>query len=522
MRLAFLHIRKNAGTSFRFLVAENYGEAKICWEHDANKLVSAVDNTNVQVFGGHVTRNDFMPCHDESIVFCAITRNPIERIISLYNHHNSKALWAGVVPGFSAHSLHDTIINCEKFREMCNQDQCHTVSGTRTFAETIARINKGNYIIGTLNYVDLLIEKLGKMFGWRTSKITKSNRAYGSFREKISVDGKTLGVINDLVSEDIKFHEFITEQKIFISPLLQMANLHEEHKIFMQGCTLESGDRAQVDLQLTTKKLSCAPADRMAIPVVIDNKSSRILPREGNGCVKFSYHLFNKERELMLMDGIRTYLPGDIHPQERLCASVVVKAPAHCGTYYIKIGLIHDEIAWFDDDNAEHEKELELDVQDNLPDLRYGHVLNSCSPRKVPDFSMVMQMGILNDDGMGIQLKSGWYDVEHGTIPSRWTADDAAMLINSTVQQMRMMSITVTSFNKSRRCRVLLNQEEIFQETITTDLQNMVIPLALQTGENEIHVLSMDGAESPADIAELRSPDQRKLAFNVSGIEIIW
>ncbi len=88
--------------------------------------------------------------------------------------------------------------------------------------------------------------------------------------------------------------------------------------------------------------------ERTMILVRIQNKgwmtwSSRSTPNP----IYASYHWMDKKGRMIVYDGIRTPLPGDIAPGESCDVQIWIEAPARRGLYILVIDFVHEGITWF-------------------------------------------------------------------------------------------------------------------------------------------------------------------------------
>ena len=97
------------------------------------------------------------------------------------------------------------------------------------------------------------------------------------------------------------------------------------------------------------------------LPVTVKNIGKEVWRASGNYSgsatkeVRFSYHWLDKERGLFLVlhDGIRTRLPHDVAPGETVLLQAKIKAPAQEGSFVLRLTMVQEMIAWFEDRGAQ-------------------------------------------------------------------------------------------------------------------------------------------------------------------------
>ncbi|WP_321342317.1 sulfotransferase family 2 domain-containing protein [Breoghania sp.] len=90
MKIGFLHIPKAAGMSFHDALAANFPQSEICpLRHDGQYKdadFSAL-SSKYNFFSGHINFDTFQKLEVEKLI--SIVRDPIDRIVSVYNYHHN-------------------------------------------------------------------------------------------------------------------------------------------------------------------------------------------------------------------------------------------------------------------------------------------------------------------------------------------------------------------------------------------------------------------------------------------------
>ena len=114
-------------------------------------------------------------------------------------------------------------------------------------------------------------------------------------------------------------------------------------------------------------------------------------------------------------------------------------------------------------------------------------------------------------------LGSNWYRHERWqNIATRWTSNNASILVYSTEDRDYNLSFNVISFYKPRNFQIYLNGGLIHAQKIPTSFVEVEIPVKLKVGENIIRFYTPDGCQRPVDIPELKNKEDSRclsLAF---------
>jgi len=86
----------------------------------------------------------------------------------------------------------------------------------------------------------------------------------------------------------------------------------------------------------------------ISIPVEIHNQGDDDWYGDGDLPCCISYHWKDMNEETILHDGIRTPMPGSVHPGCWLAAVAAVQGPERLGQYLLEITLVQDGVCWFE------------------------------------------------------------------------------------------------------------------------------------------------------------------------------
>jgi hypothetical protein len=156
------------------------------------------------------------------------------------------------------------------------------------------------------------------------------------------------------------------------------------------------------------------------------------------------------------------------------------------------------------------------DMEDIVPEL---HLIKI---KRGEGWTRHIECHIFIADRIIIELSGGFYNLEHWQdTPTRWTSNNATILIYSPENRDSNLSFNVGSFYKPRNFQVYLNNELIHEQNILTSFVEVEIPVKLKQGENVLRFYTADGCQRPVDIPELNNMDSRCLSLAFQNITLI-
>ena len=149
--------------------------------------------------------------------------------------------------------------------------------------------------------------------------------------------------------------------------------LHEWHRAFVDAglrlhvmrvsdsfnAIYEKADGAECDLfaRFYDGRLSVldapsevAPASVFGVAIALENRGNAVWSSVSQFPVYASYHLSRRGADgdvLQSFDNVRTCLPSEIGPGQRVTLSVELTAPSEPGEYVAEIDLVHEFVTWF-------------------------------------------------------------------------------------------------------------------------------------------------------------------------------
>lgn len=133
---------------------------------------------------------------------------------------------------------------------------------------------------------------------------------------------------------------------------------------------------------------------------------------------------------------------------------------------------------------------------------------------------IVSNLEIFENGNLTPVFEEGWYPIEfYGEMDYfRWMNKESILTFNYKKKEKVKLTMSLSSFNQINRATIYLNENEIYNGDITTELQTLNLEAVLKDGENILRILS-SGTNIPNNI-DPSSNDTRELSFNISSISI--
>lgn len=217
-KFVFIHIPKSAGTSFRQMMIDAFGQDKIGWlgvnasvEDLFNEKTER--NQSYQLVGGHFSYCGARPIYGPEYQYLATLREPISRAISLHNFIITQPdhyLYEQLV----SISMLEAIETVEAFRGLIENAQCACLSPNEEKSSEIAidSIKRNNIFVNTVDQMPkiqtFLEEKTGLSFNISAYRENAGGAGYLSCEEYNSIDLKSH--LNKINEQDIELYKYIT------------------------------------------------------------------------------------------------------------------------------------------------------------------------------------------------------------------------------------------------------------------------------------------------------------------------
>lgn len=114
-----------------------------------------------------------------------------------------------------------------------------------------------------------------------------------------------------------------------------------------------------------SKKLLPDAQGKLTISVKITNNTNKDLVSSGTGrgSVWASYKWLDKKTGQQISEGDRFALEHDIAPNSSATAEVIVKFPKETGDYVLRLTMVQEMCAWFNDKNADSKYDINYNVR---------------------------------------------------------------------------------------------------------------------------------------------------------------
>jgi Wzt C-terminal domain/Sulfotransferase family len=205
--LIYLHIEKSAGSAQRLLFYTTVGNEHVYWYGVPNEQ-STKTMYDYFIVGGHQSITFY---ENKKLIFTAVVRNPVERVLSFYNYCKEVIPHFWVPLGLDASSLKNTVKFCTEFRSAINNLQCQYLCGSTRYDDAIDSILKREFLVGCIEDVDAFNSHIARHLDLVYRELPLDNIGRQDYVNDIELDAETLSEIKSLVSEDEKLYKFISQ-----------------------------------------------------------------------------------------------------------------------------------------------------------------------------------------------------------------------------------------------------------------------------------------------------------------------
>jgi hypothetical protein len=118
------------------------------------------------------------------------------------------------------------------------------------------------------------------------------------------------------------------------------------------------------DLELGAAPAAVAAGTSFSVPLRLRNRGSQVWHHQGVGTgqlrVAAAYRWLDPQGTPVVLYGERTLLPRGLLPGEEATLDVAVVAPPAPGPHVLRVTLVQEEVAWFDDQGVAAERTIEV------------------------------------------------------------------------------------------------------------------------------------------------------------------
>jgi FkbM family methyltransferase len=216
----FVDIPKTAGTSCFNAFRSLAGDAAVSWFGPNNRPSDLFSDPavrdKVKVYGGHYDVNRIVPFLRPGDEILSIIREPVERVLSYYNHvgerdlkHSLRNLVRG--KGIEAASK-EASQESRQFLNEISDAQCWYLSGHRDFRHALERIQALNIKVYQLDQVDQMLESVARSLGTKAAiAAPQSNVAAPGYAETVSASDREFAW--SINTNDIMLHKYFELQR---------------------------------------------------------------------------------------------------------------------------------------------------------------------------------------------------------------------------------------------------------------------------------------------------------------------
>jgi len=215
MTIAFIHIPKTSGMSFKEFMFASLTGKKVGWYPiDFSEEYLTTESSELKSYdfvGGHLSYGRYLDLGLQGAKFCSVLRDPVLRVYSYYNHIVFRDLKHPLRQYLLNKSIIDGILSCDEFRFEIENGQCQFLTATSRFEEAVSIIEREGFILGDVQDIEPFLVKTLKLFGMEK---TLQYKAYNSAdNDYISMlrNEETDAFIGGLLVEDLKLYKYVKD-----------------------------------------------------------------------------------------------------------------------------------------------------------------------------------------------------------------------------------------------------------------------------------------------------------------------
>lgn len=133
---------------------------------------------------------------------------------------------------------------------------------------------------------------------------------------------------------------------LILGILVFNAQIMSAHYMILNGFDQTAkiyGEQFTVDRNI----LYCKAGQALSVTVTVNNTSNFIWSHAGSNPVHMSYRVLDANKRQVITDGIRTGLPIDLLPGQKVTELLQVKAPEQPGSYIVQLDMVQEGVTWF-------------------------------------------------------------------------------------------------------------------------------------------------------------------------------
>lgn len=345
-KIVFLHIEKAAGSSIRDLLYNNFGRDNVYW-HGVNEGKSSF--LSFPIVGGHKPLTDYSELVKEESLFLAILRDPLDRVISLYNHYIQNSISEMIKsPGFDIGSLENTLKYCVSFQISISNGQCRYVSGSPSFIETLSRVKDSNYVIGLFEELREFEKFISEKIRLSYTSIPKTNVGSEGYKDRVEVTSVSREIIIELTAEDQKLYNYVRDSRSGLYSSLSDPDWSKFVEVLepLRGFGSSPDYSGKLSCSDFRNELATNEIFRIEVEVVNNSDFEWINSQKD---LKISYHWLYEDGSVFDFEGRRFSVESySIKGKGQYHGIVEVCSPNNEGCYILQLTLLREGFAWLE------------------------------------------------------------------------------------------------------------------------------------------------------------------------------
>lgn len=166
------------------------------------------------------------------------------------------------------------------------------------------------------------------------------------------------------LARDYGYREYLEARDIFAVASHQPISKEELLELLCQQPLALQGDDMAARIDVIEPARHVHSGHHFQLKIQLTNLGKRVYSSQPPAPVHLSYHWARSENDsLNIFDGNRTRLPFPILPGETISLPVEVVAPEDAGRWTLRLTLVQEGVAWFDEYSPHLPKDVEVDVR---------------------------------------------------------------------------------------------------------------------------------------------------------------
>tara|TARA_R110000787_G_scaffold274927_1_gene383090 strand:- start:114 stop:803 length:690 start_codon:yes stop_codon:yes gene_type:complete len=190
VKLAFVHIPKTAGTTFRISLIESLGREKVfsigddCTPEEWDDSITAENLRSYEVICGHGEAKQFKR-FGIPLVFATLLRDPCVRAASYYNFTRKRKPYSKLGSLLQTRSLLDALEQIPAFRKAVSNAQCTYICSAPSAKLALDEMSSTEWLVRDECEIAELVADVSARFGWNLVEPGKYNVARTPYVDRV-------------------------------------------------------------------------------------------------------------------------------------------------------------------------------------------------------------------------------------------------------------------------------------------------------------------------------------------------